>query len=677
MVKLFRKLVAAVLTGVMVLGASADVLASEPGGKVTVTVLQTSDLHGMVNPFDYASNAQTQSSLAHVATIVENERKTDPDLLLIDTGDSLQANYIQEFRNDVPHPMIAALNYLQYDAWVLGNHEFNFEFSSLEKAISEFDGVTLAGNIYKADGSRYQSAYQIFDVKGVKVAIFGIDAPHIPQWEKSDPTHYNNMKFTDPIDETGKILNELEGKADIVIGAIHYGLEGEYGSAGVEAIATKYADRLDALLIGHAHATVEEAIAGVPVLEPANNGQYVGKLVFEVENKDGKWVVNNAATKATLLDTSTVTPNAAFLAAFKDLDTKSRNLAGKKVGEVGKTFMDPVEILPGIPAAIVQDNPITDLVNIVQMKESGADVSLAALFDASSNLTAGPFLHRDSVKIYKYDNTLFAVKVTGAQLKKIMEQQAGNFFNQYQPGDVTISFNPDIRMYNYDMFAGVNYEIDISKPEGSRIVNVTYQGEPLRDDQSLVLALNNYRYGGLVSAGLIQESDVVYEGGAVRDMITEYVAGLSEPLMPVCDNNWKIIGAPLDDAQKDLIYEKVRSGEIQIPASEDGRTPNVASLNGPALRAEGKLPALDTNESRSATASKPDTQPDVSTGSDSAGAASSAKNYTVKTNDCLWNIAQSQLGDGFRWVEIYELNKAQIIDPNLIETGQVFIMPAA
>ncbi|MFR9254864.1 MAG: 5'-nucleotidase C-terminal domain-containing protein [Merdibacter sp.] len=125
------------------------------------------------------------------------------------------------------------------------------------------------------------------------------------------------------------------------------------------------------------------------------------------------------------------------------------------------------------------------------------------------NLTAGPFLHRDSVKIYKYDNTLFAVKVTGAQLKKIMEQQAGNFFNQYQPGDVTISFNPDIRMYNYDMFAGVNYEIDISKPEGSRIVNVTYQGEPLRDDQSLVLALNNYQYGGCFS-GTDPGIDVVY-----------------------------------------------------------------------------------------------------------------------------------------------------------------------
>lgn len=89
------------------------------------------------------------------------------------------------------------------------------------------------------------------------------------------------------------------------------------------------------------------------------------------------------------------------------------------------------------------------------MKESGADVSLAALFDASSNLTAGPFLHRDSVKIYKYDNTLFAVKVTGAQLKKNHGATSGKLFQSISPGDVTISFNPDIRMYNYDMFAGV------------------------------------------------------------------------------------------------------------------------------------------------------------------------------------------------------------------------------
>ena len=671
-----RRVPAMILALVLTLGLTVPSYAADTGEE-TVTILQTSDLHGMVNPFDYAANTESATSMAHVATIVAQERAKDPDLLLIDTGDSLQANYIQEFRNEDIHPMIKAMNTIGYDAWVLGNHEFNFEFSSLEKAIAAFQGKTLAGNIYKADGTRWQDAYTIFDVNGIKVAIFGIDAPHVPQWEASDPTRYNQMTFTTPMEETGKILAELEGKADVVIGAIHYGLEGEYGVEGAEKIAEKYADQLDGLLIGHAHAQVDEEIAGVPVLEPANNGKFVGKMTFTLKQENGEWVIEDDKTTSELLDSSAVTPDAAFLAEMKDLHEKSLALASKVVGEVGATFMDPVYLLPGIPNAIIQDNPITDLVNLVQMKESGADVSLAALFTEDSNLEKGPFLHRDSVKIYKYDNTLFAVKVTGKQLKAIMEEHAGNFFNQYQPGDVTISFNPDMRMYNYDMFAGVNYEIDISKPAGQRIVNVTYKGEPLADDTQLVLALNNYRYGGLVSAGLINAEDVVYEGGAVRDMITEYVANLGEPLMPVCDKNWKIVGADLDDPQKDLIYDMVRSGELSIPTSEDGRTPNVASLNGPALRAEGKLPAIDEGE----TTVDPDPVDPVEP-VDPADPVDptpdpAEKTYTVKTGDCLWSIAQQIYGTGEKWNDIYKANTDILSNPNLIRAGQVLKLPAA
>ena len=668
-----RRVLALVLTLVMVLGLAVPGFAADEG-EVTVTILQTSDLHGMVNPFDYAANKENATSMAHVATIVAQERAVDPDLLLIDTGDSLQANYIQEFRNEEIHPMIEAMNTLGYDAWVLGNHEFNFEFSSLEKAIAAFNGKTLAGNIYKADGTRWQDAYTIFEVKGVKVAIFGIDAPHIPQWEASDPTHYDNMTFTTPMEETGRILSELEGNADVIIGAIHYGLDGEYGADGVQKIAEKYADQLDGLLIGHAHAKVDEEIAGVPVLEPANNGQFVGKMTFTLKESGGKWSLEEDKTTSELLDCSAVAPDAAFMEQMKDLHEKSLALASKEVGEVAETFMDPVYVLPGIPAAIIQDNPITDLVNIVQMQESGADVSLAALFTEDSNLEKGPFLHRDSVKIYKYDNTLFAVKVTGKQLKAIMEQQAGNFFNQYQPGDVTISFNPDIRMYNYDMFAGVNYEIDISKPAGERIINVTYKGEPLADDTELVLALNNYRYGGLVGAGLINAEDVVYEGGAVRDMITEYVANLGKPLEPVCDNNWKIVGADLNDPQKDLIYDMVRSGELTIPTSEDGRTPNVASLNGPALRAEGKLPPLEDGET--APTPEPEPEPDP-TPELEPQPEPAAETYTVKTGDCLWSIAQQLYGTGYKWSVLYEANKATLSSPDLIYAGQVLVVPAA
>ena len=660
-------IVALVLTVAMAVSLVLPAAAAEEESK-TVTILQTSDLHGMVNPYDYASNKVSKTSLAHAATIIKAERSKDPNLLLLDTGDTTQANYIQEFLNENPNPIIGALNYLDYDAWTLGNHEFNFGFSYVTKEISEFEGVTLAGNIYKADGSRWIDAYHIFDVDGVKVAVFGIDAPHIPQWEKADPTHYDNMTFTSPMEETGKILKELDGKADVVIGSIHYGLEGEYGTEGVQALAETYGDRIDALLIGHAHAVVDETIGGIPVLEPGSNGQYVSKVTITLTGSGSGWTVDKSATTGELLDCSAVTPDADFLAEFKSLHEKSLAMASREVGQVGKTFLDPVELLPGIPNAIIQDNPVIDLINKVQMEQTGADVSLAALFDSSSNLEAGPFLHRDSVKIYKYDNTLFAVKVTGKQLKAIMERQAGGFFNQYQSGDVTVSFNPNIRMYSYDEFAGVNYEIDISKPEGQRIQNVTYQGKPLSDTQTLVLALNNYRYGGLVSAGLLNESDVVYEGGAVRDMITDYVASLQGPLMPECDNNWKIVGADLSDPQKDLIYEKVRSGEIAIPVSEDGRTPNVASLNGPALRASGVLPALAAGETETpVTPSEPTESSEPQTGS----------THTVQPGDCLWSISQRFYGTGTRWNVIYETNKSIIRKPDFIQIGQILEIPAA
>ena len=662
-----KYIIALVLTVTMAVGLVLPAAAAVEESK-TVTILQTSDLHGMVNPYDYASNKVSKTSLAHAATIIKAERSKDPNLLLLDTGDTTQANYIQEFLNENPNPIIGALNYLDYDAWTLGNHEFNFGFSYVTKEISEFEGVTLAGNIYKADGSRWIDAYHIFDVDGVKVAVFGIDAPHVPQWEKTDPTHYDNMSFTSPMEETGKILKELDGKADVVIGSIHYGLEGEYGTEGVRALAETYGDRIDALLIGHAHAVVDETIGGIPVLEPGSNGQYVSKVTITLTGSGSGWTVDKSATTGELLDCSAVTPDADFLAEFKSLHEKSLAMASREVGQVGKTFLDPVELLPGIPNAIIQDNPVIDLINKVQMEQTGADVSLAALFDSSSNLEAGPFLHRDSVKIYKYDNTLFAVKVTGKQLKAIMERQAGGFFNQYQSGDVTVSFNPNIRMYNYDEFAGVNYEIDISKPEGQRIQNVTYQGKPLSDTQTLVLALNNYRYGGLVSAGLLNESDVVYEGGAVRDMITDYVASLQGPLMPECDNNWKIVGADLSDPQKDLIYEKVRSGEIAIPVSEDGRTPNVASLNGPALRASGVLPALAAGETETpVTSSEPTESSEPQTGS----------TYTVQPGDCLWSISQRFYGTGTRWNVIYEANKSIIQKPSFIQIWQILEIPAA
>lgn len=576
--------------------APAVMAADEP---VVITILETSDLHGSIYSYDYAVDAPTDDTgLARVASVIKQEREQDPDLLLLDCGDALQANLISIFNGDVVHPMINAFNFLGYDVFELGNHEFNYDFAVLERAISFFEGDVLIANAYNEDGTRWQKPYTIREVKGVKVGIFGLDAPHITQWEASAPEHFNNMTFTTPMEEAGKMVAELRDQVDVLICLAHYGKDGEYGVEGMYEVADKYPE-IDAFLIGHAHeAFAETRENGAVIMEPGANGSNVAKLTLTLEQDGEGYKI--ASKEAQLIATADFEEDPELLSAMRYVHAASVKEANTVVGSVSGDFLPSLEWngLPGIPTAQMQDTALVDLINEVQMHYTGADVSLAALFSAGSNLTKGEYKKKDAVNVYKYDNTLMAVKVTGAQLRQIMERQAGAYFNQYREGDVTISFNPDIRMYNYDMFAGVNYEIDISKPVGERIVNLTFQGEPLKDDQELVLALNNYRYGGLATAGIIDPANLVFDSTidladtpAVRDLISVYAQEKGE-LTPKCDENWKIVGADLDDPDAETIYELVREGKLQIPTSEDGRTPNVASLNANDLREQGVIPAV-------------------------------------------------------------------------------------
>jgi 5''-nucleotidase/2'',3''-cyclic phosphodiesterase and related esterases len=561
-----------------------DAAAPASGTSVTITILETSDIHGMIYPTDYAYGTPFDGGLAKAATVIKTERAKDPDLLLLDCGDSVQDNLIQEFRGDSIHPMIKAMNSLNYDAWELGNHEFNFEFSNLLKNIQSSRALVLAANIYKKDGTRFVAPYIIKTVKGVRVAVVGLTAPHVPNWEASNPEHFNNMTFTTPMDELGTILPEILKKSDVIVVLAHYGQDGEYDTDGMDTVAEKFGTQVAAFLIGHEHSTFAKKLDnGTVMVEPGVHGTAVGKVTLVMTRGTDSWQKTGASAEILPVKNAGVEADKDMLALMKYVDEKSTAIAETVVGQIGADFLPSLywKDLPGIPAAVVEDTALIDLINTVQMKTTGADVSLAALFDSSSNLTKGSFHKRDGVKVYKYDNTLMAVRVTGKQLKAIMEQQAGNFFNTEKPGDVTISFNPAIRLYNYDMFAGVNYEINISKPAGSRIENVTYKGAPLADDQVLTLALNNYRYGGLSKAGLISSrpDDLVYNSGlAVRDLISDYVAKAGT-LMPECDNNWSITGIDCTVPGADKIYDAVRGGKITIPQSQDGRTPNVASLN--------------------------------------------------------------------------------------------------
>ena len=210
-----------------------------------------------------------------------------------------------------------------------------------------------------------------------------------------------------------------------------------------------------------------------------------------------------------------------------------------------------------------------DLINMIQLEASGADVSAAALFRDTSDLPEGDINYGNIFNIYKFDNTLYRVTVTGAELKAYMEWSA-ECYNQWKPGDISISFDPEYPDYLYDMFEGVDYEIDLSQPKGERIRNVMFHGEPLEDDDTLTLAVNNYRYSSALKAqGLISGKRDWESSSSIRDMIVTYFEENS-PVTPFVTDNWRITGVDLseDDPRRTELIDMINEGYLPSPYAE-------------------------------------------------------------------------------------------------------------
>ena len=614
----------------------------------TITILESADLHGRIYPHDYATDTvDADTGLAKIATLVKQERAMDPDALLIDCGDTVQDNSAELF-NDLPiHPMIEGLNMLDYDVWVIGNHEFNFEKSFLEKNIATFKNTVLSANMIGPDGDYYVEPYKIFDVKGVKVAIIGLTPPAIDRWEASAPEHFEGLTFPGTLETAKKIISELEGKYDVLIGGFHLGPEGEYTYEGSIDIA-EACPEFSIIFAGHAHSKYNEVVNGVHIIEPGPWGWALAKAVITLEKADDKWTVTDVMTEN--IETASVDPDPEFIEKFKFVHDESVADANIVVGDITADFIASPDYITGesnittMPTSQLMDTSVIDLINEVQMFYTESDVSSAALFNFGSNLLKGPFKKKDVAFIYKYPNTLVGTKITGANLKKYMEWSA-SYYNSYKDGDVTISFNPDIRGYNYDMFSGMTYEINLSKPAGERVENISVWGLPLIDEHIYSLSLNNYRFGTLLGLGLVTMDDRYYDSyetmqdaGRIRAMIIKYVQDeKSGNLAPTVDNNWKITGVDLDSPLKEAVFDMVRSGELMIPTSEDGRTLNVKALNVYELIDEGILK--------------------VST-------------YTVEAGDNLWAIAKKY---GMTWEELNKYN--DLDNPRMIRPGQEIVLP--
>ncbi len=564
---------------------------SEDLDEQVIRIAATSDLHGRIYPYDYAiDNVDTDAGLAKVSTIVNKLREENPNMILMDDGDTVQDNSAELFNDLEIHPMVEAMNAIGFDIWTLGNHEFNFEKEFIERNIRNFEGTVLSANIKNTkDNSDYVNPYQIFDINGARVAIIGVIPPYVPMWESSSPSHFKGLEFNSVLNSIKETVKELEGRYDILVGALHLGREDQYGGAGIYDIANDIPE-FDIIFGGHEHAKYVENINNTPIVEGGFAGWAVSKADIHVKKVDGNWDIVGIDVEN--IQTKEVDPDTSILEQFEYVDSQSKSVANTVIGEITETFIKRPDYITGdskvttMPTAQLKPNAVIDLINDVQLKYADADVSSAAFFKPEANLVKGNFKKKDVANIYKYPNTLVGVNMTGENLLKFMEWSM-SYYNTWEEGDVTISFNENVRGYNYDMFGGINYKIDLSKEAGNRVVNPMINGEALDLNKVYKVAVNNYRFGTLTSKGWVTDADKYYDSyeelqdaGRVRDLIIKYTEEERKgKLEPIVHNNWEIIGINLDYPGKDKIYEMIRGGKLQISKSSDGRTLNVKSIN--------------------------------------------------------------------------------------------------
>ena len=565
------------------------VMAEEAQETVDIQLLASSDVHGKMCPYDYALDEESPSgSLAQIGTIIKELR--NDNTIVIDTGDTIQGNSADLFLEDEVHPMILGMNTIGYDVWVAGNHEFNYGVDTLEKVAAGFDNTFLCGNVFDSEGNGIGAGYEIFEKGGVKVGVIGMVTPNITRW---DAVNLENYTVEDPVEKTKEIIAEIQDDVDILVAAEHMGEENEYGVAdsGVNDLANACPE-LDVIIAAHEHKQVEGTeVNGVLIVENDDLGETLAKVDITVEkDENGEYqVVDKTSESIAVADYEA---DADVMAALADADARAKEDAQTVIGTLTGGPLAPANEIEGIPQARLQETALIDLINEVQMYYTGADVSGSALFIDDANLDDGEIKKCDVALIYKYTNTLYKMEMTGAQLKKWMEWTA-TYYNTYKEGDLTISFNPDMRGYNYDMFSGVNYEINISKEPGQRIENLTRSdGTEIKDDDVLIVAMNNYRassqlltYGTVYEEGVdelptLLEIDVRGELGGVRELIADYIMNVKggELEAPALTGNWKITGYDWDEDLHAQAVELVNNGTLALKSSESGREINVAPI---------------------------------------------------------------------------------------------------
>lgn len=502
---------------------------------VTLTILHTSDLHGHVHPHDALADADRGEGLARVATAVAAVRAEGGAVLLLDSGDTIEGAPEQALvfagRIGGGDPIVAAMNRVGYDAMAVGNHEFDFGRERLEASRREARFPWLSANTLGPDGTPAFAPYVVKEIAGVRVGILGLVTPHVANWES--PAFVAGLSFGDSVEAARKWVPVLRGKerCDLVVVLAHEGFERDprtgrerpdSGENQAYAVATEV-EGIDLLLSGHAHVVVAPTRLGKTwVSQPGRFGNTLTRFDVTLERAGEGWTV--AGVSGRNLPMRRVAPDPGIVASIARVEEETMAALAEELAVL--------EASVSFRGARRGDNAGLDWLQAVQLRQTGAELSFASLLPAAPPAwPAGPLTLREVWAFYPYENALVAVEATGRQVRAALERAAGCLGRPEEFGR------------NCDALEGAEYAIDLSRPEGHRVVSLTRGGREVSDADVFRVAINSYRASGGGGYPMWKSAKRVAETGNLRDLLAAD-ARARKRLLLAADGNWKVVGAP-------------------------------------------------------------------------------------------------------------------------------------
>ena len=504
-----------------------------PAQTVTLKFVETTDVHGAIFPYDFINDKEMPGSLAQVHSYVQKERnKTQQEVILLSAGDILQGQptvyYFNFEKPDVPHLYARVMNYMQYDAGAVGNHDIETGHAVYDKFTTELNFPWLAANAVKTtDSEPYFPPYTVIERRGIRIAILGMVTPGIPNWlpEKL----WSGMRFEDMVETARKWVPIIEKQEnpDLLVGLLHSGVDFTYGGQTRETPKNENASQLvaelvpgfDIIFVGHDHRgwNVEvEAPKGRMVRLVGASANAIDAAVATVTMKrDPKTNTWQKTISGDIIDITQFPPDMEFMETFSKEMEEVKTYVSRRIGR----FTSSVSTR----SSLFGDSEFVDLIHAIQLQLTGADLSVAAPLSFDAMIEQGDVFVRDMFNLYKYENFLYTMSLSGHEVDGFLEFSYAGWFNQMvDSSDHLLRFATDENgnfvkskrnqsyqlktpSFNYDSMAGLIYTVDVSKLPGERVtIHGLRNGGMFDENKTYTVAVNSYRGnggGGHLTAG--------------------------------------------------------------------------------------------------------------------------------------------------------------------------------